>query len=110
MNTDESVVHSHMGLDAYVSPVITLEPLRRKFHTSPTIHLPLPGFKEQGTRKMDSRAVHVLLSVTGRFSLKTDTQWTLHCISLNLMFNTRKFQCQIRAVKVRTMVDCMLFL
>ncbi|XP_052819925.1 ankyrin-2-like isoform X2 [Mya arenaria] len=61
-NTDESVVHSHMGSDTYVSPVIVLEPLRRKFHASPVIRLPLPGYH---VKKIDPRSVHVLISVTG---------------------------------------------
>ncbi|KAH3864406.1 ankyrin-3-like [Dreissena polymorpha] len=61
-NTDQSMVRQFMGNDAFVSPLILMEPLRRKFHAAPVIRLPLPGF---GLHKIDPKSVRVLISVTG---------------------------------------------
>ncbi|XP_045213506.2 ankyrin-3-like [Mercenaria mercenaria] len=62
MNTDESVLHRHMGKDAFVSPIVVIEPVRRKFHKSLTKTIPLPGF---GVKKFESKNVRILFSITG---------------------------------------------
>lgn len=62
MNTDESIVHGHMGRDAFMSPIVVIEPVRRKFHKSLTKSIPLPGYK---VKKFESNNVRLLFSITG---------------------------------------------
>lgn len=63
MNTDPAVVHKHMGNDAYVSPIVVIEPMRRKFHKALTRTLPIPGFN---IKKFSKKSVRILFSITGK--------------------------------------------
>jgi len=63
INIEPSVVHKHMGNDVYVSPIVVIEPMRRKFHKSLTRALPLPGF---GMKKFAKNHVKILFSITGK--------------------------------------------
>ncbi|VUZ45124.1 unnamed protein product, partial [Hymenolepis diminuta] len=93
------VVNKMVGNRAAFSPIVTLEPRRRKFHKPITVTIPLPRPPPKGTHKSDPLppSLHLLCSITAGCALATweditgSTTLTRHkdCISFTTTVSSR---------------------
>ncbi|KAM3174258.1 hypothetical protein ACTXT7_010901 [Hymenolepis weldensis] len=93
------VVNKVVGNRAAFSPIVTLEPRRRKFHKPITVTVPLPRPPPKGTHKSDPLppSLHLLCSITAGCALATweditgSTTLTRHkdCISFTTTVSSR---------------------
>ena len=74
---DQSVVSALLGDAVAVSPMVTVEPTRRKFHKRVTLTIPYPGSAERGTLTQDPN-LRVLCSISSKWiHFKNTSAFTL---------------------------------
>jgi ankyrin len=70
MPIPQEMVAKHLGTRVAVSPIVTIEPRRRKFHKAITLTIPLPRLSHK--TQANSENLRLLCSITGGYSL---AQW-----------------------------------
>ena len=61
INVDKNLVQESLGKGSAISPILTIEPFRRKFHKPIELLLPIPG---HGDYKVDANKLKILFSLS----------------------------------------------
>ena len=64
INVDEGLVQEFFGKGSAISPVMMIEPVRRKFHKPLTVELPVP--KHADSHTVDITNLKMLISLSGK--------------------------------------------
>ncbi|VDN98571.1 unnamed protein product, partial [Rodentolepis nana] len=103
------IVNKMVGNRAAFSPIVTLEPRRRKFHKPITVTMPLPRPPPKGTHKSDPLppSLHLLCSITAGCAPATwediigSTTMTRHkdCISFTTTVSARLWLVDVQGIE-----------